>query len=166
MSRNVVAGLYRINRSAAACVMAALLSGPLTFAGCDTAIQPTNGGTGMYGTNASDAGSGENANNFDGAIVLPDGSNGLPCDVQTLAKTSCSACHGTTPVAGAPMSLVTWNDFAHPSLIDPTVSFAVRAVIRMQSTKAPMPPGGDSSADPVIIDAWVKAGMPVGSCAK
>ena len=38
--------------------------------------------------------------------------NGLPCDVKTVVDARCAgACHGAPPAFGAPMSLVTWQDF-------------------------------------------------------
>src|SRR5688572_27514358 len=44
------------------------------------------------------------------------GGSGLPCDVKMVVDARCAGtCHGVPPAFGAPMSLVTWQDFQRPA---------------------------------------------------
>lgn len=96
----------------------------------------------------------------------PSGPTNLPCDVEHLLATRCWSCHGPSPAAGAPMSLVTRDELLAKSKSDPTKSNAELAVARMQSTTAPMPPGSPSpAADVKVLSDWIAAMEPAGTCA-
>ena len=90
---------------------------------------------------------------------------GLPCDVATVLAKNCTSCHGSSPVGGAPMALVTYEDLAAASPKGGT--YASRSVVRMKDAAAPMPPGAMptvAAADVDAFSAWVNSGMPKGSC--
>lgn len=90
---------------------------------------------------------------------------GLPCEVASLLTSSCNDCHGE-PLAGrAQNHLLTYEDLAAPSESDPEKTVAELAVLRMKSTKKPMPPGGKLDDDKIgVLEKWVEAGMPRGTC--
>lgn len=91
--------------------------------------------------------------------------SGLPCDVAEVVASACSSCHGATPSGGAPNRLLTYEDFAAPSDDDPDTSVAELALLRMKSTKRPMPPSGGLSPDALAtFEKWVDAKLPRGQC--
>ncbi len=101
-----------------------------------------------------------------GGVVL---STDLPCDVYALLSTSCWACHGATPANGAPQSLVTPAELAAASPGYPTQSNAQRALVRMASTTAPMPPSGSgypapTAAQQAAFASYTDAGLPTQQC--
>ena len=120
-------------------------------AGCDTGVQAPDGG------------------GPDLSYDIPDGGGAIPCDVEAVLADRCSGCHGTTPTNAAPQALVTWADLRHPSAVDPTMTYAQRALIRMQDAKNPMPPispvGPVSAAGIAAFDTWIKGGQAIGDCA-
>lgn len=89
----------------------------------------------------------------------------LPCDVQDVLVAACHQCHGSTPAAGAPMSLVSYEDLMAPSQHDPSLSNLQRAVLRMKDAASPMPPGGVvGSGQVAVLEAWLSDGAPHGGC--
>ncbi len=91
---------------------------------------------------------------------------GLPCEVAKVLATSCTDCHGARLTGGAPNHLVTYDDLVAPSQDDPNKTIAEVSLARMKSTKKPMPPDGDIGADDVaVLEHWITAKMPKGSCA-
>ncbi|HEY6881433.1 MAG TPA: hypothetical protein VI299_25585 [Polyangiales bacterium] len=89
--------------------------------------------------------------------------NGLPCDVDALLQKSCRSCHGSKPIGGAPMSLVTYEDLAATSLSDPTLNYGEQSLASMQDGSMPVAKPLAASAYAPFA-AWVQAGMPRGSC--
>lgn len=90
----------------------------------------------------------------------------VPCDVDTVLRTNCTSCHGSPPAA-APIPLVSRQDLIATSTTDPTKKVIERAVLRMQGTPTPMPPGPAvtaSAADIATLQGWIAAGEPAGSC--
>ena len=86
---------------------------------------------------------------------------GLPCDVAGLFGAYCASCHGSPPQA-APMSL---TSRAQLLVMAGTVTEAQRCLIRMTDASAPMPPTGLLSAGEVtVLQSWISAGYPGGSC--
>jgi hypothetical protein len=88
----------------------------------------------------------------------------LPCDVEMVMATRCWACHGQTPVVGAP-SLTSAASFMAPSRLDPSQSTGTVAVARMQSTTIPMPPAPSTPATPAeiaVLANWISGGYPAG----
>ncbi len=93
------------------------------------------------------------------------GGAGLPCDVEAVMAASCHGCHGATPVAGAPMPLVSRAHFLAASPSDAALSTGAMVVRRMKDTARPMPLSGPLPAAQVaVVEAWVQAGMPEGRC--
>ncbi|MFO0683214.1 MAG: hypothetical protein U0234_14245 [Sandaracinus sp.] len=106
-----------------------------------------------------------------GGSTTPDGGGGgdtgLPCDVQAVLTNHCTSCHAATPVASAPMPLVTYEDLARASLTQPSLSNAALSVMRMHDTARPMPPSPFTAvpaADIATFENWVNAGMQRGTC--
>lgn len=89
---------------------------------------------------------------------------GLPCDVAQMLATSCASCHGSTPSGGAPSSFTSYEQLMAPSMTDPTLTVAEVALQRMKSTTKPMPPSGASAADIAVLEGWLAAGTPRGTC--
>ena len=125
-----------------------------TPAGTGGTVAPGTGGTGAPGTGGVGA----------GGSVAP--ATGIPCDVQTLLGNRCASCHGPTPLPSLP-SLVTYEELTALSKSDPTKTYAVVALARMQSAQSPMPPVGAAPAtatEIAALQAWIDAGYPMGSC--
>jgi hypothetical protein len=125
-------------------------------------------GTGGSGTGGSGAVNGAGAGTGTGS---PGGSgvsaSGLPCDVQTFLGNRCQTCHGAVPAGGAPSTLVTYQNLTAPSKSDPTQTEAAMAVSRMLNTTLPMPPRPGTpatAADVAVLQTWIAAGYPMGSC--
>jgi hypothetical protein len=90
----------------------------------------------------------------------------LPCAVSAIFESRCQSCHSATPSAGAPMSLVSWDDLQRPA-----ASHAGRKVWqlvgeRIHDRKRPMPPLDWPALTPEEVEAmdrWVAAGAPAGT---
>jgi mono/diheme cytochrome c family protein len=94
----------------------------------------------------------------------PDKTTGIPCGVSEILIESCSDCHGSQLV-GTTQRLLTYEDLSAKTEDDPSQTVAARAVVRMRATDKPMPP--DERLDDgkiAAFDAWIKAGLPRGSC--
>jgi cytochrome c553 len=90
----------------------------------------------------------------------------MPCDVANVIIDNCSSCHGAPPSNGAPMRMLTYEDLTAASPHDLTRSVAQAAIDRMRNAKTPMPPTGAlPESDIAILEAWVRAGTPRGTCA-
>ncbi len=90
--------------------------------------------------------------------------DGVPCDVAGVLAKSCTSCHsGATPSAG--VDLTTYAALMAPSPADPSSSIIQRSALRMNDAQAPMPATGQlPAADIAIIEQWIAAGTPNGSC--
>ncbi len=98
------------------------------------------------------------------AAMVP---SGLPCDVATVMAARCTVCHGATPLAPAPMSLLTYEDLTRPSITMPGTSVVALSIARMRDARSPMPPGTmptATAAEIATLEAWVAAGTPRGTC--
>lgn len=106
----------------------------------------------------------------DGAAVMPPpgdaAASGVPCDVANYLAANCTGCHSDPPITGALTGLVTYADLTKQSIEDPTKSEAQLSLARMQGNPMPyMPPGATpSAADVAILQNWVTAGLPMGTC--
>lgn len=99
-----------------------------------------------------------------GASSLP-ADGGLPCGVAQLVESICISCHGAPLREGAPMPLLTREDFLAPSPVDPSRTIAERSLLRMRDPLAPMPPSGPLTPEQVeTFAAWLAAGLPERSC--
>jgi hypothetical protein len=87
----------------------------------------------------------------------------LPCDVLDVVAARCLTCHTRPPSFGAPMALVDQTDFHADALTVPTERVYQRAMARIHSTTAPMPPITAPALDAAqlaTLDAWLGAGAP------
>ena len=88
----------------------------------------------------------------------------LPADVQAMLASKCAACHGSVPMKGAP-SLVSYANLIAPSS-DPAMTYAERALTRIQSATMPPPPGTPATASDIAsLQDFISKGYPKGSCA-
>jgi len=90
----------------------------------------------------------------------------LPAAVQTMLANRCVTCHGPTPLTGLP-SLVDYASLTAPSKSDPTKTYAVVTLGRIQSASMPMPPAPGASASPSEIAAlqdFINQGYPKPAC--
>lgn len=113
--------------------------------------QPQGGHGADRGAGASTGGGGPSA-----------GPRGLPCEIDELLAARCRGCHGSPPGPGVPMALVSYDDLAAETA---GRSVAERALARMSTAAAPMPPSGVLPAAEVApFEAWVRGGLPRGAC--
>jgi len=83
----------------------------------------------------------------------------LPCSISTLVGKNCQTCHGASPIGGAPMPLVTLNDFHQPAKTQPNMKVYQLSHVRITDKMRPMPPGGSMpAADIQMFDTWLQAG--------
>jgi len=111
----------------------------------------------------------------DGGLVVPGsshapgagaGGDGLPCDVSRVLGARCQKCHASSPVAGAPMPLVTYADTQRPSKTKPDEAVWQRMKSRLHDASNPMPPDGPlDPADLAALDAWIDGGAKPGTSA-
>jgi hypothetical protein len=63
------------------------------------------------------------------------------------------------------MSLASYDDVVAPAKSDASKTAIQLSVERMNSTTAPMPPGGGAIAsETAVLEAWIAAGTPKGNC--
>jgi hypothetical protein len=141
---------------------ALVVFGAALGAGCSA--QPQGFDVGSFGPNGGNPGNtttGAASSSVDGGA-----SSGLPCDVEQYLAANCQSCHGYYLSGGAPSPLVTYADLTGKDIRDATKTTAEESVLRMQSATAPMPPGAHPAAsDIAILQSWISAGYPMGSCA-
>lgn len=90
----------------------------------------------------------------------------LPCDVAEIVKRRCQSCHAAMPVAGVPMSLMTWNDFDSAAITQPSQRVRELVAQRVHDTARPMPPNKLlPEAELKVLDAWLSAGAAPGDAA-
>ncbi len=126
----------------------------MVLAACGPSSTPRDGG-------ATDAG--------------PPDSGALPCDVARLLQRYCSECHRDPPVNSAPFPITGRDELLAPPPISTVPTVAERALIRMRSQSAPMPPvptdGGSrprpSKPEVDAFSRWIDAGFPfTGACSE
>jgi len=128
---------------------------------CSTSATGTGGTPGTTGAGGTAGGTG--AGGAGGSSTA----GGLPCDVQTVFQAHCTTCHSSPPSGGAPMSLVSYANLTAPSAVSAAMTYAQRAVTRMQDNTSPMPPvpGTRATAAEIqTVSSWISAGYPMGTC--
>lgn len=107
----------------------------------------------------------------DAGLVRLDGSGGggggagLPCEVDAILATRCRGCHSATPAFGAPMPLLTADDFHAPAASDPSRPVLELVKRRIHDDVRPMPASGPLPADELaVLDAWLDRGAPSEAC--
>ncbi len=134
------------------------------LAACFTgaALVACTGSIGAKNSNGGGAGGGSAGGSGGGTSYSGSGSG---CDVLTLVNAHCTTCHSDPPTMAAPMPLTTLSYLRSPSAVDPTQTYAQRAVVRMTAgTMPPAPQPGVTSADIGVMSSWIAAGMP--ACAQ
>lgn len=117
---------------------------------------------------AADAGTPASAKPKDAAAepAPTDKGDSTWCEARAVLQARCQTCHGAE-VAGAPMSLVTWDDTQAPSALDKTKKTSDLIKARIHDEKRPMPPVAQGKLKPeelAALDAWIAAGYPNGTC--
>lgn len=121
--------------------------------------------TGPNGATDDGTGDGDAADPAEGEGGTGTVGYGLPCDVKAVLVKGCIGCHGAPPSQGATLALASWSDLTAPSKTQAGKSVAEVCVLRMKDTTSPMPPGQPASAaDILVLEKWVGAGMPKGTC--
>ena len=136
-----------------------LLFGVLAHCG-GTLGNPDQGGGGGGG---GDGGSGPGAQDGGSGPGPQSGPSGLPCAVDDVLAKNCRSCHGTTPTAGSPMSLMTWDDLQAPAKSNPAKKNYELVGTRIHDDAKPMPPPPNTrltAGDTTTIDSWIAAGAP------
>lgn len=82
------------------------------------------------------------------------------CGVLEVIRSNCQRCHGATPVAGAPMPLVTYTDFVAPAATNPQRKVYELVQERVHDKSRPMPPPPEQLSAAALsgIDTWINAG--------
>jgi hypothetical protein len=83
-----------------------------------------------------------------------------------MLTNKCTTCHGPTPLPGLP-SLVSYANLTAASKSDPSKSYAVVMLARMQSATMPMPPAPGTPAtagELAALQAFVSQGYPKPMC--
>jgi len=91
------------------------------------------------------------------------GAGAIPCAVDTIVEKNCRQCHGSTPNFGAPMPLVTLDDFKAARGGTTTYQLS-QTRIHDPGRRMPQPPNAPlSEADAKVFDDWVAQGAPAGN---
>ena len=87
------------------------------------------------------------------------GTSNVPCAVSKLLAKNCQTCHGSSPIGGAPMPLVTFADLHAPAKTQPTMKVYELSKVRLHDASRPMPPTGRMPTEEVAaLDAWFDGG--------
>jgi hypothetical protein len=142
----------------------------LIFAGCTSEDPASNAGFGAFG---GTGGSSPPAGGTGGGSAP----HAMPCEVETIVKSNCQSCHGSQLIGGAPMSLMTVEDFQRDYVLKTTPGFIgqtmkVYAISKMRVNRlngtGAMPQGRAMlDTDTATLNAWLDSGAPAGSaCAQ
>jgi hypothetical protein len=88
------------------------------------------------------------------------------CTTLGVVRTKCQSCHGASRMFGAPMSLVTYDDFQKPAVTDPTKKVYQMVSARIHDMNRPMPPINQptlAATELASIDAWIAGGAQPGA---
>lgn len=89
------------------------------------------------------------------------------CGVHSTLQAACTSCHNEQKVAGAPMSLLTFEDLHKPAVSDKSRKVYELVKERIHDEKRPMPPQKRLSDEQLAsIDAWIDSGALAGDGAK
>jgi hypothetical protein len=117
---------------------------------------------GTAGSGGTAAAGGSGAGVAGGEAAHPMGP--IPCAVSKLIAANCLKCHGATPIGGAPMSLVTLDDFHQAAKTMPSLRVYQLVKTRLNDQAKPMPPGGGLPAtDLAALNTWLGAGAVAGT---
>ena len=134
----------------------------------DRALQPATSTPEADGGAESDAGKAKSAETGNNKAQTPNGvkSSQDPsgwCGVRSTLQDACTSCHNEQKVAGAPMSLLTFEDLHKPAVSDKNRKVYELVKERVHDEERPMPPQKRLSEEQLAgIDAWVEAGAAEG----
>ncbi len=144
--------------------------------GCDDSTAPADdsdeksskdAGSADATTPKKDAGTSAPLDSGTKAIDASSASKKLPCDVQALIDSHCSACHGATPAGGAPMSLVTWSDFQATAQDKKSKVYqAIKERVNESDPTKRMPPASITQFtddELATLNAWLDQSAPAGT---
>ncbi len=80
--------------------------------------------------------------------------------VQAVLVSDCQGCHGRTPAAGAPMSLVTPGDLKAHGRDASSMNEAQLSVHRIAIGQMPPPPIHNVSSKASVLQKWIDNGYP------
>lgn len=127
-------------------------------AGASTSTPGTKDTTSSGGSSSGDGGTASSGGN-----KSPTTGGSLFCSAMAVIQDKCNSCHGSTPAAGAPMSLATYADLTAAAPVTKGKKVYEVVSTRTHATSKPMPPNGALSAsDLAPLDAWIAAGAPEG----
>ncbi len=142
----------------------------MDFFGLKGAFLPALAPLALFAATSACSSSGSGAPADGGTDGTVSAATPLPCDVNAIVVEHCQICHSNPPQSGAPMPLVTWEDFHAKTPADalgpnPVTGTNVyeTAQFRIADDQAPMPPAPNprlSAADVATLDAWLGAGAP------
>ena len=131
-------------------------------AACGTSADAGAGSSGGSSSSGSSSGSSSSGGSGDAGAGS---ASGVPCDVATMLAANCTGCHSNPPMPSALAGLVTYSDLMATAHEDATKNEAQLSLSRMQNASSPMPPGSLlPAADVTILQNWINAGYPKGSC--
>ena len=126
----------------------------------------TGGTGGSVGTGGAGAGTGTGGTGPSTPDATPPDPTQIACRAKAVTDARCAGtCHTAPPTFGAPMSLVTWQDFQQPAVKDPARKVYQASADRIHRTGAGrMPENATLSAGEMgALDAWFAAGAPAGT---
>jgi hypothetical protein len=155
----------------------------LVIAGCasDSPGEQSNAGTGGSGSTVMTPITPPAGGMIGGAAGAPQTSGEhmtpiagtMPCAVDMVVKTGCQTCHGATPIAGAPMSLLSLADFQRDytakttkQMVGQTMKMYELARIRVnrEMGTTAMPQGTPLAMDAfTVLNHWLTSGAPSGT---
>lgn len=112
--------------------------------GGTSAAGTSNGGSGGTGGGGGSGGTGNTGN----VSSIP----GVPCEVATVLKQKCNACHNDPPVLDAPFALTTYDSLAEHA---EAVQEVLDADLMPPSPLAPLP-----EDEKEALLGWLEAGVP------
>ncbi|HEY2733132.1 MAG TPA: hypothetical protein VGI70_04065, partial [Polyangiales bacterium] len=128
--------------------------------------------TGAAGTGTGAAGSGSVTSAIASAGApaagspAPTTSSNSFCDALGVVRTKCQTCHGAMHLYGAPMSMVTYDDFQKPAVTDATKKVYQMVSMRIHDAMRPMPPINNptlTATELATLDGWIAGGAQPGT---
>jgi Copper type II ascorbate-dependent monooxygenase, C-terminal domain len=92
----------------------------------------------------------------------------LPCAIEAIVRAKCHSCHGPVPQGGAPVTLVSSDDFQQPAFSTRERKLYEVAAARLADERRPMPPvqaAALTAAERATLQAWLERGAPAESAA-
>jgi Copper type II ascorbate-dependent monooxygenase, C-terminal domain len=143
-------------------VGAAGTAATLPATGLTPASPAANGGSGALPTGSTPI---SNAPSSVGEAPVA-GAQSPFCTTLGVVRNKCQSCHGAQRMYGAPMSLVTYDDFQKPAVTDPSKKVYQMVSARIHDMTRPMPPINQptlAATELSSIDSWIAGGALAGA---